>query len=459
MIRALKRAALSAAIFCMAMPQSWAHLKMDKLENGMELVSFESRKVPLVTIVLAVKAGAFTEQPDTNGLTHLWEHMFFKGNAAIPNQEAFQEKIQDLGIVYNGDTSPEMVRYYFTLPSVFLEEGLNFMYQAIATPLIDEKELERERKVVLDEWDRNASQTGFKLYRARLNVIYGPLAYLRYPLGERATIENAKREQLMKIKDEVFVPKNSALLVAGDIDSTALSELVKKIFGRWQNPKDWQQLKVQPFPEFPKTAKELVKAHPQARNISINLNYQGPLARSNPHDAAVADVLGGLVNHSLSKFRKKFVDSGLSYSAGFGYLTQSQAGELNLWASGSAEKFKELREALQQEPQRWIEENYFSEQQLTDVRRSLVIDKKFSENRPSSYIKDIAFWWAVTGLDFYENYITELSKVSLKDVQIFAKKYFENKSALTSVLLSDDDAKKLALKDNTDAVLKEGGAK
>jgi zinc protease len=455
MFKALQRAALSLAILCLAVPDCWAHLKSNRLDNGMELVTFEARKVPLVTIVLTVKAGAFTERPDTNGLTHLWEHMFFKGNASIPNQEAFQRKIQDLGIIYNGDTHPELVRYYFTLPSAFLEEGLDFMYHAIATPLIDQQELERERKVVLDEWDRNASQPGFSLYRARLLSIYGPQAYLRYPLGERDIIEKAQRQQLMAIKDEVFVPKNSALLVSGDFDSTALTAMVKKIFGRWDNPKDWKPLKAPAFPAFPKTSKDIVRAHPQARNVGLTLTYPGPLARTNPHDASVADVLSGLVNHSLSKFHKRYIDSGLTYGAGFGYLTQSQAGELNVWASCSAEKFEEVREALKKEAQQWAEPGYFTEQQLIDVRRSLLIDRKFSENRPSSYIKDVAFWWAVTGLDYYESYVNELSKVTLEDVRAFAKQYFVGKTQVTSVLLSDEDAKKLKLMDNTETIQRE----
>ncbi len=450
MRRALKQAALIwAAVFFLKVPVSWAHLKAERLDNGMELVSFEARKVPLVTIVLSVKAGAFTEKPETNGLTHLWEHMFFKGNAAIPNQEAFNERIQDLGIIYNGDTNPEMVRYYFTLPSVFLEEGLDFMYHAIATPLIDQKELERERKVVLDEWDRNASQPGFNLYQGRLKAIYGSQAYLRYPLGERPIIEKAQREQLMAIKDEVFVPKNSALLVSGDFDPAALSALVKKIFGPWQNPKDWKAVAVPAFPAFPEVSQELVRAHPQARNVSVSLTFNGPLGRSNPRDASVADVLSGLTNHSLSGFHKRFIDSGMTFGAGFGYLTQSQAGELSLGATCSPEKYQEVKAELLKETLRWTEADAFTEQQLNDVRRSLVIDRKFAENRPSSYIKDIAFWWAVTGLDFYESYISTLSQVTLADVREFAKKYFIKKAYVTTILVSDEDAKKLGLKDNT----------
>ena len=85
---------------------------VDKTANGMDLILMESHKVPLITLVLTIKAGAMTETPELNGLTHLWEHMFFKGNKRLPNQEAFKRRIKQLGIVYNGDTSAEKVRYF-----------------------------------------------------------------------------------------------------------------------------------------------------------------------------------------------------------------------------------------------------------------------------------------------------------------------------------------------------------
>lgn len=424
-----------------------AHHASTSFENGLELITLESHKVPLVTIVLAVKAGSFTERPETNGLTHLWEHMFFKGNAAIPDQEAFRERIRELGIVYNGDTSPELVRYYFTLPSAFLAEGLTFMYQAIATPLIDVKELERERRVVLDEYDRNASQTGFELYRLRQATIYGAFSYLRNPLGERSLIEHAARDDLMRMKDEVFVPKNSSLLLAGDFDTEAARKLVEKIFKPWQNPKNWQPVKAPPLPPFPQKPVNLVKTHPQARNVSLSLLFEGPRARAQPKDAYIADVLAGLVNHRLSNFSKRFVDSGLTFGAGFGYLTQSQAGELTLSAVTSPERYAEVLRELQAEPARWMEESTFTASQLEDVRRSLTIQRAYEVNKVSEYVKSLAFWWAVTDLPFYHQYISELQKVSLSEVRDFVKRYLKDRNSVSSVLLSPADAKALKLTD------------
>src|SRR4030042_5945535 len=83
-----------------------------KLDNGLEVISIENHTVPLVTISIAVKNGAYTEPPEYNGLSHLYEHMFFKGNKAIPNQEKYMERQRELGIVWNGGTSTEYVNYY-----------------------------------------------------------------------------------------------------------------------------------------------------------------------------------------------------------------------------------------------------------------------------------------------------------------------------------------------------------
>ena len=87
------------------------------LSNGLEVVVFEDHSVPIVTIELAVRNGSFTEPPELNGLSHLYEHMFFKANRAIANAEQYLQRIGQLGIAYNGETREEVVEYYFTTTS------------------------------------------------------------------------------------------------------------------------------------------------------------------------------------------------------------------------------------------------------------------------------------------------------------------------------------------------------
>ena len=416
------------------------------MQSGLEVVAIESHKVPLVTIVLAAKAGGMTETPDIRGLTHLWEHMFFKGNKRIPNQEAFNKRIRQLGIVYNGDTAAEKVRYYFTLPSVFLEEGLQFMADAISTPLLEQTELEKERRVVLDEYDRAAAHPGFDFANLERVLIYGPEENRRDPLGLRSVIENATREQLYRIKDEVFVPSNSALVVAGDFDPSKLHDLVKKYFSDWQNPTGWKPLDPPPFPAL-KESHSYVMTRDHADNAMVSLAYVGPKARSQPVDSFAADVLSQLVAHKGGRFYRKFVDSGLTYQAGISYYTQSQAGEIQYAAVTDPTKAQKVAKMLEAEISEWAKPGYFTKEQLEDVRRNLSIQHKREVNQPSEYAKNMAFWWAVTGLDYYDHYQDNLKKVGLGEVQAFVRNWLLKKPHLTAVLMSPESAQKAQLTD------------
>ena len=416
--------------------------------NGLQVVSFEDHKVPLVTIVLAARAGGMTETALTNGLTHLWEHMFFKGNKRIPNQEAFNKRIRQLGIVFNGDTSAEKVRYYFTLPSVFLEEGLQFMADAIGSPLLEQEELEKERRVVLDEYDRSAAQPGFDFRNLSRLLIYGDQDYQRDPLGRRHLISKATREQLFQIKDEVFVPANSALFVAGDFNQSKLLKLVSKHFKDWKTPKDWQPIKRPDFPDFPKT-QTIVMTRPLVENAEISLTFQGPKAKTRPQDSFAADVLISLLSHRSGKFYQKYIDSGLTFGAGLSYYTQSQAGEVGLFASVDPVKAKKVQTMLIAEPKEWLKEDYFTNEQLEDVRRSLSIDHLRQLSKPSEYAKTLAFWWAVTDLDYYGSYLASLKSTTLADVRKFVQRYLINQNYLGGILVSPEGAKVGGLKDNS----------
>ena len=428
-----------------AVPKAYSTQTMD---TGLTLVGFESHKVPLVTIVLAAKAGAMTETADSNGLTHLWEHMFFKGNQRLPNQEAFNKRIRQLGITYNGDTSAEKVRYFITLPSVFLEEGLQFMADAIATPLLEQSEMERERRVVLNEYERNAAQPAFDFMNLQRNMIYGPLGYRRDPLGLAPIISNATREQLLRIKDQVFVPANCALLVGGDFVPADLAKLAKKHFANWRTPEGWKPLQPPAFPRFPATT-SFVMTRPIVQNVRIQSTFDGPKVRQQPKETYPLDVLVNLLEHRGGKFYQKFVDSGLAYEAGFSYYTQSQAGEIDLYATAAPKRAKEVQKKLIAEIKEWINPGYFNDAQLVDVKRKMTIHRKREQNSPTEFIKELAFWWAVTGLDYYDSYLTNIDKVKLKDVQASVKNWVLNAPHLDSVLLSPEDARAVGLKDTS----------
>src|SRR5205814_5364245 len=168
-----------------------ADIASQVLSNGLEIVVLEDHSVPLVTIELAVRNGSFTEPPELNGLSHLYEHMFFKANRAVTNQEAYLKTIGQLGIAYNGETREEVVEYYFTTTSPNLRAAMNFMRDAVRYPLFDEKEFERERQVVIGEIDRNESEPSYYLNKEMTDRLFYRYTSRKQPLGNRQTVSTA----------------------------------------------------------------------------------------------------------------------------------------------------------------------------------------------------------------------------------------------------------------------------
>ena len=131
------------------------------LANGMEVIVVENHGVPIATLEINVRNGAFTQSPAYAGLAHMYEHMFFKANKDLPDAEAFNDRAAELGAVFNGTTQEERVNYYLTLPADSVAGGLRFLASALINPSFRDDELKREKEVVLGEYDRNEAQPGF----------------------------------------------------------------------------------------------------------------------------------------------------------------------------------------------------------------------------------------------------------------------------------------------------------
>jgi hypothetical protein len=94
------------------------------LSNGLEVIVAQNHGVPLATIEFNVRNGSFTQRPGTEGLAHMYEHMFFKANEQLPEPDAFIQRSSELGASFNGTTQEERVNYYMSLPADSLAGGI-----------------------------------------------------------------------------------------------------------------------------------------------------------------------------------------------------------------------------------------------------------------------------------------------------------------------------------------------
>ncbi|MBL7074246.1 insulinase family protein [candidate division KSB1 bacterium] len=418
-----------------------------ELDNGLAVIVVENHTVPLVTVEICVKNGAFTEPPEFDGLSHLYEHMFFKANRAIPNQERFLERGRELGTVWNGTTSTERVNYFFTLPKDSLSPGMIFMRDAICSPLFDQVELERERSVVLAEYDRAESSPFYYLGREVNRLLWYQYPSRKNVLGDRDVINTATREKMFTIQQRFYIPNNSALFLAGDLTPEEGFSLARGVFGDWSRGEGpFESFPVPEHPPLTENRAVIINDFP-VQAVTLQMQLMGPSVTADPGATFAADVFSYILSQPNSRFQRNLIDTGLAVRASIGYYTQAHTGPINISMQSTANKFQDAREALLAEMAHFADPDYYTDEQLESAKNRLEIQEVYSQERTSSFVHTLSFWWAVVGLDYYLDYIDNLRKVDRQAITDYLSQYILDKPYVVGVLISTEDQEKIDLKE------------
>src|SRR5438093_8900943 len=141
------------------------------LENGLQVIVVENQTVPLATVLVAVRNGAFTQDSAEQGLAHLYEHILFRSFHSRP--EAFALEATRLNGRFNGATTQEVVFYFVMVPSKNVEGAIKLMAELLKSPRFSNDDLENERLVVLDELHRSESDPEQQLSRQVERTLWG----------------------------------------------------------------------------------------------------------------------------------------------------------------------------------------------------------------------------------------------------------------------------------------------
>ena len=333
------------------------------MKNGLEVIVVENHGVPLATVEIDVKNGSFTQTPEYAGLAHMYEHMFFKANERLPEPDQFIDRAAELGAVFNGRTDEERVAYYMTLPADSLAGGMRAISDALRAPLFLKEEIERERQVVIGEYDRNESNPFFKLQAEISKRLYPGQWSRKNVIGDRDVILTVTPAKMREIQRKYYVPNNSVLIVTGDVTPDSVFALAERIYGDWAAGAD--PFVTDPIPPIPALQKsEALIIEQPVGAVTVILQWQGPSVRKDPKATYAADVFSDVLNQSNSTLQKRLVDTGLWQSIGVNYYTLDQVGPITISGQTTAEKLKTALAALDAEIQRFTDPGYFSRAEL-----------------------------------------------------------------------------------------------
>jgi zinc protease len=404
--------------------------------NGLEVIVAERHGTPVVTIEIAVHNGSMTEPPEYNGLSHLYEHMFFKGNKALPDQLAYMARARELGLLWNGTTHTERVNYFFTTTSDHLDGAMVFMRDAITSPLFDAKELERERVVVTGELDRNESDPGYYYWHETSKRLYWKYPSRKDPLGYRKTVLAATTEMMRTIQKRYYVPNNSLLVITGDVKADDVFSRADSLYANWSKAAD--PFVKYPIPKHPPPAKSEVLVIEQPVQT-----FQGQIAMLGPStgDDTVAhtyaaDLVSTMVAEPASKFQKALVDSGACVRAGIGYWTQKYTGQITIEFESTEAKIEECTRAVIAELPKLKSADYFGDDEMKNAIRRMDVQLAKQRETTEGLAHQITTAWTSMSLDYYRTYFDRAAAVTRADIAKMLDAYVYGKTFIFAALES-----------------------
>ncbi len=202
------------------------------LKNGLQVVVVSNHRAPVVTQLLIYKVGAMDEPAGKSGVAHFLEHLMFKGTKNLKAGE-FSAIVARNGGQENAFTSQDYSGYHQTFAADRLDTMMRIEAERMRNLLLTKKDIEPERKVVLEERNSRVNNNPSALLREEVNAAF----YLNHPyrvpvIGWEHEIKALTLEDLVKFYHQWYAPNNAVLIYAGDVSVEKIRPLVEKHYGK-----------------------------------------------------------------------------------------------------------------------------------------------------------------------------------------------------------------------------------
>lgn len=410
------------------------------LENGQTVIIKEVKTNPIVTMDTWIKTGSINETDKNNGVAHFLEHLFFKGSKNHAPGE-FDKLLETKGAITNAATSKDFTHYYITIPSKYFNEALELHADMLMNPLIPRKELEKERKVVLEEISKDENSPDHVVYDNLVGMLYKTHPYKRKVIGTKRIIETIPRDEIVKFYDTWYSPSNMVTVIVGDVNSEEVLAKVKQNF----NNNDKKAPKTNYAKEKPLTEQAKKIQYLPAQSGYMLIGFRGVPISDN--DSYALDVLATILGDGRSSmFYQEIKDKlQLAYSISASNAGFRDDGIFYISANFTPEKLPKLEKNIFDIIKQVKKDGVTADQ--VKLAKNIIERNTYYERESISNIAQEIGYIMVTGNDIkiYDNYVDNIKKVTPDDVKRVANKYLGiNKSAVSIVLPESSKEKEIS---------------
>ncbi len=311
------------------------------LPNGLRIRVAPLPHARSVTVCLGFAAGSRYETADEQGIAHLVEHMLFKGTARYPTAQAISETIEGVGGLLNASTEKEVTSYWVKVASEHLGIAFDLLADMATAPRLDDDELEKEKKVVLEELGLAQDSPGDWVHQMLTESLWPDQPLGREIAGTAATVNAQTPGSLARYLRRTHGLGNAVLVVAGKADPDAVLALASDRLGaRGSDSPTWERATA-----VIGTPPVVTQTRPTEQAYLALANYGLPRGHPDRYALRLANaILGdGMSSRLFLEVRER---RGLTYDIASYVSTFHDAGAVSISAGVDPDRVVEALEAI-----------------------------------------------------------------------------------------------------------------
>ena len=381
------------------------------LPNGLRVLCEQLPHLRSVSMGVWVKAGSILEREHENGLSHLIEHMAFKGTGRRSAKQIAQE-MDAVGGYLNAATSKLCTCYYAKVIDENLPLAADILSDIVRFPAIDPKELDKERNVVLEEISMTDDSPEDVAYDLIASAIFGKQPLGQTILGPRELIASYTREDILAFRARHYSPMNTCVAIAGNFDLNQVKDLMAQRFGDWTGGAG-EIFPVNAVNQRPQT----LTADKDTEQAHICLGYRGkPLGDADAYPMAVFNsILGGGMSSRL--FQRIREESAMAYSVYSAPSAYPHCGDFTIYAAVSPRNVKTVLAQIDEETSLLVREGATQEEfnmAKAQLKGGFILGQESAYNRMNSMGSNMALMNRVITTD---ETIRRIEAVTPEDVR------------------------------------------
>jgi zinc protease len=394
------------------------------LENGLTVLTKEVHNAPVVTVQVWYNVGSAQEKPGINGIAHQLEHIMFKGTKSRPVQ--FGKLFSALGSDSNGFTSYEQTAYYNTAERDKLKALLELEADRMENLLIDNQQLNSEKKVVISELQGYENSAKYRLKRAVMKSVFPNSAYSLPTGGTVADVEKLTVEQLREYYQQFYNPNHAVLVIVGDFQTAQTLETVKEVFGNIPEGKQPPQLPQSPSPQV--SASPVVLKEPGSGKL-LQMIY--PLPNLNHPDIPALGVMDYILTGGKNSYLSQtLVKSGLVTNISARVVGLSGVGWYDLSVSAAPDQDLQKIDGLITTAIAKLVETGVKPEEIERAKNQIIASAILNKRDITSQAMQFANDQLIAGdYQYTERYLEKVRQVKAADVIDVINRYLKPEAA------------------------------